>query len=158
MTHLIALVSVIGIASTAIILGTDTFFLTVGRSALRLASPSAATEVMGFLHLYGDRRMPVWGVLGIFSNLFLALQWPIHRATYLVSLSLLILFVAAYNHYSKPINRLQTEAAKTARTPDNARLLQASWDRSLIIRVPLLAASLLVQCVALLSASGGSTL
>jgi Domain of unknown function (DUF1772) len=159
MTHLIALVSVIGIASTAVILGTDTFFLTVGRPALRLASPSAATEVMGFLHLYGDRCMPAWGVLGIFSNLFLALLGgPIHRATYLVSLSLLILFVAAYNHYSKPINRLQTEAAKTARTPDNARLLQASWDRSLIIRVPLLAASLLVQCVALLSASGGSTL
>jgi Domain of unknown function (DUF1772) len=153
MNHLISLVSLIGIVSTAVIFGTDTFFLTVGRPALRLASPSAGTEVMGFLHLYGDRRMPVWGVLGIFSNLLLAfIGGSGHRAAYLVSLLLLILFVAAYNRYSKPINRLQTEAAKTARTPDNARALQASWDRSLIIRVPLLAVSLLAQCVALLSA------
>lgn len=39
MNHLISLVYLIGIVSTAVILGTDTFFLTVGRPALQLASP-----------------------------------------------------------------------------------------------------------------------
>jgi hypothetical protein len=36
---------------------------------------------------------------------------------------------------------------------DNGRELQASWDRVLLIRVPLLVVSLLAQCLALLVAS-----
>jgi len=54
---------------------------------------------------------------------------------------------------SKPINQIQTEAAKTGRTLHNGRELQASWDRLLIIRVPLLVVSLLAQCLVLLIAS-----
>jgi hypothetical protein len=37
-------VSLVGILSTAVVCGTDMFFLTVGRPALRLASSSAGTE------------------------------------------------------------------------------------------------------------------
>lgn len=65
---------------------------------------------------------------------------------------MLILFVIIYNRLSKPINRLQTEAAKTGQKLNHGRELQASWDRSLMIRVPLLLASLLSQCVVLLVA------
>ena len=68
MNHLISLVSLVGILSTAVVCGTDMFFLTVGRPALKLASPSAGTEVMGFFHIFGDARMPIWGVLAILSN------------------------------------------------------------------------------------------
>jgi len=38
--------------------------LTIGRPALRMASPSAGTEVMGFLHMFADARMPISGSLG----------------------------------------------------------------------------------------------
>jgi hypothetical protein len=128
--------------------------LTVGRPALRLASQSAGTEVMGFVHVFGDARMPIWGVLAILSNLLLALlSRSGHRGFHLLSLSMLILFVAIYGRLSKPINRLQTDAAKTGRRLDNARELQASWDRSVMIRIPLLVASLLAQCPALLGTS-----
>jgi hypothetical protein len=48
MNHLILPLSLIGFLSTAVVCRTDMFFLTVGRPALRLASPSAGTEVMGF--------------------------------------------------------------------------------------------------------------
>jgi hypothetical protein len=134
-----------------VIFGTDVFFLTVGRAALRSAAESAAMEVIGFIHLFGDRRMPVWGILAILSNFILALfNRSGHRAFYLLSLSLLILFVVIYDRFSKPINQLQTEAAKTGARLDNARVLQASWDRSLMMRVPLLAVSMLAQCAALL--------
>lgn len=154
MSHLIWPVSLIGILSTAVVFGTDMFFLTVGRPALRLASPGAGTEVMGFFHLYGDARMPIWGVMAILSNLSLGLLTRGgHRGLYLLSVSLLILFVVLYNRLSKPINRLQTEAAKMGRTIVNARELQASWDRSVMTRVPLLVASLLAQCLALLPIS-----
>jgi hypothetical protein len=130
--------------------GTDMFFLTVGRPALRLASQSAGTEVMGFIHAFGDARMPVWGVLAILSNLLLGLLTRGgHRDLYLLSFCVLVLFVVTYNRLSKPITRLQTEAAKTGRTLENARELQASWDRSVMIRAPLLSVSVLAQTIAL---------
>ena len=154
MNHWMWLLSLVGILSTAVVFGTDTFFLTIGRSALRLASPSAGTEVMGFFHMFADARMPIWGVLAILSNLLLGVfSRSEQRWFYLASILMLILFVIFYNLLSKPINRMQTEAAKTGKRLDDAPELQASWDRVLLIRVPLLVVSLLAQCLVLLVAS-----
>lgn len=154
MNHWMWSVSLVGILSTAVVLGTDMFFLTIGRSALRLASPAAGTEVMGFFHLFADARMPIWGVLAILSNFLLVVfSRSGQRWYYLASLLMLILFVILYNLLSKPINRIQTEAAKTGKRLENGRELQASWDRALLIRVPLLVVSLLAQCLVLLVAS-----
>ncbi len=153
MNHWIWAVSMAGILSTAVIWGIDIFFFTIGRPALRLATPSAVTEVMGFLHMFADARMPIWGASAILSNSLLVLfRGPAQRWFYAVSLLMLLLFLVAYNRLSKPINRLQTEAAKSGRNLDTGRELQAAWDRSLAIRVPLLLVSLLAQCVALLVA------
>jgi hypothetical protein len=154
MNHWMWAVSLVGILSTAVVCGTDMFFLTVGRPALRLASSAAGTEVMGFFHMFGDARMPIWGVAAILCNLLLAVVSKVEqRWFYLAALVMLILFVITYGRLSKPINQIQTEAAKTGKTLENGRELQASWDRSLIIRVPLLVVSLLAQCLALLVAS-----
>jgi len=134
MNHWIWAVSLVGILSTAVVCGTDMFFLTVGRPALKLASSSAGTEVMGFFHLFGDARMPIWGVSAILSNILLAvLSRSEQRWFYLAALLMLILFVIGYARLSKPINQIQTEAAKKGESLDNGRELQASWDRSLII-------------------------
>jgi hypothetical protein len=144
MNHWIWLVFLVGILSTAVMCGTDMFFLTIGRAALRMASPSAGSEIMGFFHLFADARMPIWGVSAILSNLLLVvlsrggLRW-----FYLASLLMLILFVILYNLLSKPINRIQTDAAKTGARLEHGRELQASWDGVLLIRVPLLVGSLL---------------
>ena len=54
MNHWMWPVSLVGILSTAVVCGTDMFFLTIDRPALRLASPSAGTEVMGFFHMFAD--------------------------------------------------------------------------------------------------------
>ena len=154
MNHWMWPVSLVGILSTAVVCGTDMFFLTVGRPALRLASASAGTEVMGFFHMFGDARMPIWGVSAILSNLLLAVfNRSEQRWFYFASLFLLILFVIGYSRLSKPINQIQTEAAKNGNNLEKGRELQASWDRSLMIRVPLLAVSLLAQCLVLLVAS-----
>ena len=155
MNHWMWAVSLVGILSTAVVLGTDMFFLTIGRAALRMASPSAGTEIMGFFHLFADARMPIWGVLAILSNfLLVVLSRNEQRWFYLTSLLMMILFVILYNLLSKPINRLQIEAAKTGKRLDNSRELQASWDRVLLIRVPLLVVSLLAQCLVLLRVTG----
>jgi hypothetical protein len=109
---------------------------------------------MGFFHMFGDARMPIWGVSAILCNIVLAVFGRSEqRWFYLVSLLTLILFVIGYARLSKPINRIQTEAAKRGESLKNGRELQASWDRSLTIRVPLLIVSLLAQCLVLLVAS-----
>jgi hypothetical protein len=145
-------VSLVGILSTAVVCGTDIFFLTIGRPALRLTSSSAGTEVMGFLHMFADARMPIWGISAILSNFLLVMfSSSEQRWFYFASLLMLILFVIVYDRLSKPINRLQSEAAKTGKNLNNARELQASWDRSVMIRVPLLVVSLLAQCLVLLN-------
>ena len=72
MNHWMWPVSLVGILSTAVVLGTDMFFLTCARPALRLASSSAGTEVMGFFHMIADARMPIWVVAAILCNLLLA--------------------------------------------------------------------------------------
>ena len=143
MNYLMWLLILVGILSTAVVFGTDMFFLTISRAALRLASPSAGTEVMGFFQMFADARMPVWGVLAILSNLLLVvLSRSGQRWFYVASLVTLVLFVILYNLLSKPINRIQSEKDST-----NGRELQASWDRVLLIRVPLLVVSLLAQCL-----------
>ena len=154
MNHSMWAVSLIGILSTAVVCGTDMFFLTIGRPALRLASPSAGTEVMGFFHAFADARMPIWGVSAILSNVLLVvLGNGEQRWCYLGAILMLILFVVIYARFSKPINQIQTEAAKAGRSIGNSRELQASWDGALIIRVPLLVLSLLAQCLVLLVTS-----
>ena len=151
MNYSIAALSLVGILSTAVVWGTDMFFFVVGRSALRSAKSSAVTEVMGFIHLFADARMPIFGALAILSNLLLAVFGATgQRWFYAVSLLMLLLFLIVYNRLSKPINRQQTEAAKTGRSLDNARELQESWDRQLTLRVPMLTISLLAQCLVLL--------
>src|SRR6202007_1716381 len=108
----------------------------------------------GFLSHVRRRADADLGVLAILSNfLQVVLSRSGQRWFYLASLLMLILFIILYNLLSKPINRLQTEAAKTGERLDNGRELQASWDRVLLIRVPLLVVSLLAQCLALLVAS-----
>jgi Domain of unknown function (DUF1772) len=147
-------VALAGILCTAVVCGTDLFFLTVGRPALRLASAAAGTEVMGYFHLFGDARMPIWGIAAILANLLLTVfSGGEQRWFYVAALFMLILFVICYLRLSKPINEIQTKAAKAGESLNNGRELQASWDRSLNIRVPLLVGSLLTQCLVLLVAA-----
>jgi hypothetical protein len=154
MNHWMWAVSFIGVLSTAVVCGTDMFFLTVGRPALRLASSSAGTEVMGFFHMFADARMPIWGVSAILTNFLLAVfSRGEQRWLYFASIFMLILFVVIYARLAKPINQIQTKAARTGESLNHGRELQASWDRSLNVRVPLLVVSLLAQCLVLFVAS-----
>jgi len=49
----------------AVIYGTDVFCAIVQRPALAQVSDGALTSVMGRVHEYGDRRLPLPGVIGL---------------------------------------------------------------------------------------------
>src|SRR5215469_15647096 len=105
MNHWMWPVSLVGILNTAVVCVTEMFFLTIGRPVRRLASPSAGTEVMGFLHMFAAARMPIRGVSAILSNFLLAvLSGSEQRWFYFASLLMLILFVVMHARLSKPIN------------------------------------------------------
>ena len=79
---------------------------------------SAATEVMGFLHMFGDARMPIWGISAMLSNILLVVfSRTGQRWFYAVSVLMLLSFVVVYNRLSKPVNRLQTESGKIRTKP-----------------------------------------
>ena len=118
MNHWMWAVSLVGILSTAVVWGTDIFFLTIGRPALRLATSSAATEVMGFLHMFADARMPIWGVSAILSNILVVVfcrTWQ--HWLYAVSLLMLLLFVIVYNCLSKPNQSASNRSGKDRTKP-----------------------------------------
>lgn len=57
-----ALVAVLG---TGVVYGTDVFCAMIMRPALAHIDDNTLVTVMGHVHRYGDRRMPVPGLLGI---------------------------------------------------------------------------------------------
>ena len=63
--HLAALIAVL---STGVVYGTDVFCALVQRPALARVDDATLTAVMGNVHRFGDRRLPVPGILGIVAS------------------------------------------------------------------------------------------
>src|ERR1700739_5112049 len=64
LTRAATLIAALG---TAVVYGTDVFCAIVLRPALASVDDRALVAVTGSVHRYGDRRMPVPGVLGFFA-------------------------------------------------------------------------------------------
>ena len=122
--HIAALIAVV---STGVGYGTDVFCALVQRPALARVDDATLTAVMGNVHRFGDRRMPVPGILGIIASaaasLLAALAGrPVASATAGAALALLVVWVLLYLRVSAPINRALTAVAdKTRDTGQRAR-------------------------------------
>jgi Domain of unknown function (DUF1772) len=152
MAHVFALIAVLG---TAVVYGTDVFCALVQRPALAQVDDRALLVVMGNVHRYGDRRMPVPGVIGIaaavVSAVFAAASGRCAQAIAAgVAVGLLMVWLALYLVVSAPINRQLTAAADQSEPPRNARALQHSWDRVITIRAVLQGLAVTALCAALL--------
>ena len=58
----------IAVLSTGVVYGTDAFCALVQRPALARVDDATLTTVMGNVHRFGDRRLPVPGILGIIAS------------------------------------------------------------------------------------------
>jgi hypothetical protein len=148
-----ALIAVLGIA---VVYGTDVFCAIVMRPALASVDDNALVAVTGSVHRYGDRRMPVPGVLGFFAAAVSAVlaavtaYWTQAIAAGAAVL-LLSIWLVLYTKVSAPINRQLTAAADARQPLPNGRVLQAKWDRIIDARAVLQALALAAMCVALMS-------
>jgi hypothetical protein len=152
-TRAAALIAVLG---TAVVYGTDVFAAIVLRPALALVDDRALVAVMGSVHRYGDRRMPVPGVLGIVATATSAVLATVgaHWAQAIVAgtaLVLLLVWIGLYTQVSAPINRQLTAAAEDSVALPNRRALQAKWDRIIGARAMLQGLAVGALCVVLMS-------
>jgi len=151
-TRAAALIAVLG---TAVVYGTDVFCAMVLRPALALVADRALVALTGSVHRYGDRRMPVPGVLGILATAATAVlatvaaHWA-QAITAAAALVLLLVWIVLYTQVSAPINRQLTAAADAGRQLPNGRVLQAKWDRIIGARAMLQGLAVAALCVVLM--------
>ena len=122
----------------AAVYGTDVFFCVVGRTALAHVSDATLVETMGRLHEAADRRMPIFGVIGIVGALasiaFSRVSWP----WALSAVAAQVLWIVVYRSVAAPVNAELTRHARAGSVPADARALQARWDSVIVLRVLLM--------------------
>jgi hypothetical protein len=147
--------ALIAVLSTSVVYGTDVFCALVQRPALARVDDRALTTVMGNVHRYGDRRMPIPGALGIVAAATCAAvagiagRW-VEAIPAAIAVGLLLAWIALYRNVSAPINRQLTAAAEVGDVPANVRVLQRNWDRIIITRAVLQGLAVAALCVTLL--------
>jgi ABC-type branched-subunit amino acid transport system permease subunit len=155
-TQLAALIAVLG---NAVVYGTDVFCAMVLRPALARVDDRALGAVAGYVHRYGDRRMPVPGAIGVAAAAVsaalaaLASNWA-QAISAGVAVVLLLVWLLLYIRVSAPINRQLTAAAESGQVLPDARLLQANWDRIISARAVLQALALAALCLVLIADPG----
>jgi uncharacterized membrane protein len=155
MTQFAQLAALIAVMGTAVVYGTDVFCAMVLRPALARLDDRALGAVTGFVHRYGDRRMPVPGAIGVVAAAAstalaaLAGHWAQTIAAG-VAVVLLLVWLVLYTRVSAPINRQLTTAADSGRVLPDVRVLQADWDRIINARAILQGLALAAMCVVLM--------
>jgi hypothetical protein len=150
------LFALVAVLATGVVYGTDVFCAMVQRPALARIDDRALLAVMGNIHRYGDRRMPVPGVLGLvaaaISAVFAATsgRWTQAIAAG-VAVGLLLVWLLIYLRVSAPINRRLTAAISQSDPAINARELQHNWDRVITLRAVLQGLAVAALCAALLT-------
>ena len=147
--------AVVALLGTAVIYGTDVFCALVQRPAVAAVDDRALVAVMGNVHRYGDRRMPLPWAVGIVAAAASAVlagvagRWAEAGAAS-TALALMLIWLVLYLRISAPINRQLSAAAEAGDTPPDARLLQARWDRIINARATIQGLAVAALCLTLI--------
>lgn len=156
LTEIVRIAALIAILGAAVVYGTDVFCAVVLRPALARVDDRALSAVTGFVHRYGDRRMPVPGGIGLAAATAaaglaaIAGHWA-QAAAAAVAALLLLVWLMLYLRISAPINRRLTAAAESGRVLPDTRALQADWDRIITARAVLQGLAVTALCVTLIA-------
>lgn len=128
----IAVKTAVGIAvvGNAVIFGTDVFSALVLRPAASDAADSSVADLIGRVHHYGDRRLPLPGVTATVAAAGTAVlaQTAATRSAATTSTLALGGWLAIYLGISAPINKELRAAAASHTVPPDIRDLQQRWD------------------------------
>jgi len=154
MSIVIAAAAVIAVLNLAVIFGTDVVAAVVLRPVYAELDDRSMVQVVGRGHYYGDRRLPVVGILGTVltaASVVLAVLWgtPLAATAAAIALVLLLVWLAMFARISAPINKVLTAAALAGEVPADARSLQARWESIIVLRSVLLGLAILLLCATL---------
>lgn len=154
MSILSQILAAVAIMASTVIYGTDVFCAIVQRPALAHVSDAALASVMGRVHEYGDRRLPVPGAIGLAAAVLTVITAAVagHAVTAIaaaVAVAAEAVWLIVYLRISAPVNRVLTAAARAGQVPDDARALQRRWDSVITSRAILQATGAVALCVAL---------
>lgn len=154
MNILSQILAAVALLASAVIYGTDVFCAIVQRPALAQVSDGTLTSVMGRVHEYGDRRMPLPGVVGVIAAALAAITagiagHAVAAAAATVAVAAQVVWLVIYLRISAPINRALTAAARAGEVPADARSLQRRWDSVITSRAILQGGAAIALCVAL---------
>ena len=139
----------VSLLGAAAVYGTDVFFCVVGRTALTRVSDAALVETMGRFHEVADRRMPIFGVIGIVGALasvaFSRVSWP----WALSAVAAQVRWIVVYRRVAAPVNAELTRQARAGSVSIDARALQARWDSVIVARVILTGFAVIALAAAL---------
>jgi hypothetical protein len=139
----------LALLGAAAVFGTDVFFCVVGRTALTRVSDVALVETMGRFHEVADRRMPIFGVIGIVGALASILFSRASLPWALSAVAAQIVWIAVYRTVAAPVNAELTRHARAGSVPNDARALQARWDGVIVARVLLIGFAVVALAAAL---------
>ncbi len=133
----------IGILTASIVYGTDVFEALVQRPALAHVDDATVAAVMGRVHEYGDRRLPIPGTVAIVATAIATVAAALdsstgRAATAGVALVAVLTWLAIYLRVAAPINRMLIAAARAHNTPEDTRTLQARWNSVITARALLM--------------------
>jgi len=155
MDLIIGATATFAILALAVIYGTDVVAAVVQRPVYAEIDDRSLVQVTGRGHYYGDRRLPIVGILGTIltaATAGLSLFWgtPLTGAMAVVALVALLVWLTLFARISAPINKVLTAAALADEVPSNARALQARWESIIPLRAVLLGLSILLLCATIL--------
>lgn len=140
----------LALLGAAAVFGTNVFFCVVGRTALsRRVSDTALVETMGRLHEVADRRMPIFGVVGIVGALASIAFSRTSLPWVLSAVAAQIVWIFVHRIVAAPVNAELARHARAGSLPDDARALQARWEHVIVARVLLMGVAVLALSTAL---------
>jgi len=132
---------ILAVLSTGVVYGTDVFFALIVRKAVKKTDDSSIADLIGWIHLIADKRMPLIGITSIVSSvLFICLNGLTGTPGWLALIAVVSLLghLAIYLTFAKPINSEMSLAASNKIKLQNIRSLQQKWDSVISIRAILL--------------------
>ena len=125
--------------STGIIYGTDVFCALVLRPAAAAAREASIADLVGRIHHFGDRRLPVPGITAIVAAgaALAATTDSSARVAVGLALAAMLAWLAIYLRVSAPLNRRLRAAVTAAVPPQEIRELQNRWDAVISVRAGL---------------------
>ncbi|KLL11647.1 MULTISPECIES: DUF1772 domain-containing protein [Protofrankia] len=139
MSSLATAAALVAVAAAAIIYGTDVFSALVLRPAAVDAADASVADLLGRVHEYGDRRLPVPGAVSVLAAALATVASDTNPARIggATALAALLAWLAIYVRVSAPINRRLRAAAANHTVPADTRALQQRWDSVIWTRAAL---------------------